>query len=160
MNDERLLLDWLLSTEEIEFITNKSRGSINRLKYALQICHLRNRGRFVENWSTISIVVLNHVCRQLEMDLVYNQLLPSHNSTEVRIRNETKKYLAFKDFDFENDKLVTNFLEENPLLISNKNEIAKEVENFLIKAKIHLPSKSQLMRYVYSKYAKTQSDVL
>ena len=73
---------------------------------------------------------------------MHNQLSFSHNSTEVRIRNETKQYLAFKDFDFKNDKLVSNFLEQNPLLISNKNEIAKEVENFLIKVKIHLTRKS------------------
>lgn len=160
MNDERLLLDWLLSAEDIEFVTKKSRGSSNKLKYALQICHLRNRGRFIENWSAISVTVLNHICKQLELDLMHNQLSFSHNSTEVRIRNETKQYLAFKDFDFKNDKLVSNFLEQNPLLISNKNEIAKEVENFLIKVKIHLPSKSQLMRHVYSRYGKTQSNIL
>ena len=59
MNDERLLLDWLLSAEDIEFVTKKSRGSSNKLKYALQICHLRNRGRFIENWSAISVNSLN-----------------------------------------------------------------------------------------------------
>lgn len=68
--------------------------------------------------------------------------------------------MGFKDFDFKNDTLVSNFLEQNPLLISNKDEIAEEVENFLIKAKICLPSKSQLMRDVYSKYDKTQTDIL
>ena len=46
------------------------------------------------------------------------------------------------------------------MLISSKNEIAKEVENFLIKAKIHLPCKNQLMRHVYSKYDKTQVNIL
>ena len=56
--------------------------------------------------------------------------------------------------------MVSNFLEQNPLLINNKDEIAQEVENYLIKAKVYLPSKSQLMRYVYSKYSKTQIDIL
>ncbi len=36
---------------------------------------------------------------------------------------------------------MSNFLEPNPLLINNKDEIAQEVENYLIKAKIYLPSK-------------------
>lgn len=160
MNDERLLLNWLLSAEDIEFVVEKSRGHTNRLKYAIQICHLRHRGRFVENWSEISIIVLNHLSRQLELELIHNQLAFHHNSTEVRIRNEVKQYLGFKDFNFKNDNLVSNFLEQNPLLISNKDEIAQEVENFLIEAKIYLPGKSQLMRHVYSKYGKTQVDIL
>lgn len=160
MNDERLLLEWLLSGEDIEFVFEKSRGTTNRLKYAVQICHLRHKGRFVEDWSEISIIVLNHLSKQLELELVHNQLAFNHKSIEVRIRGEVKQYLGFKDFAFKNDSLVSNFLEQNPLLISNKNEIAKEVEKFLIKGKIHLPGKNQLMRHVYSKYGKTQVDIL
>lgn len=160
MSDERLLLEWLLSAEDIEFVVEKSRGSTNRLKYAVQICHLRDKGRFVEDWSEISIIVLNHLSKQLELDLVHNPLAFSHKSVEVRIRREVKQYLGFKDFDFKDDSLVSSFLEQNPLLISNKNEVAKEVEIFLIKAKVHLPGKSQLMRYVYSKYDKMQGSIL
>ena len=160
MNDERLLLEWLLSGEDTGFVIEKSRGTTNRLKYAVQICHLRHKGRFVEDWSEISIIVLNHLSKQLELELVHNQLAFNHKSIEVRIRGEVKQYSGFKDFDFKNDTLISNFLEQNPLLISNKNEIAKEVENFLIKAKIHLPCKNQLMRHVYSKYDKTQVNIL
>jgi len=57
MNDERLLLEWLLSGEDTGFVIEKSRGTTNRLKYAVQICHLRHKGRFVEDWSEISIIV-------------------------------------------------------------------------------------------------------
>lgn len=160
MNDEKLLLEWFLSTEDIDFIIQRSRGIENRLKYGVQICYLRNNGRFIESWSEINIAILNHLSRQLELELVHNRLSFYHNSTEVRIRNEVKQYLGFKEFDYKNDVLVTNFLEQNPLLINNKDEIAQEVENYLIKAKIHLPSKSQLMKYVYSKYSKTQTDIL
>lgn len=160
MNDEKLLLEWFLSTEDIDFIIQRSRGIENRLKYGVQICYLRNNGRFIESWSEINIAILNHLSRQLELELVHNRLSFYHNSTEVRIRNEVKQYLGFKEFDYKNDVLVSNFLEQNPLLINNKDEIAREVENYLIKAKIHLPSKSQLMKYVYSKYNKTQIDIL
>ena len=160
MNDEKLLLEWFLSTEDIDFIIERSRGIENRLKYGVQICYLRNKGRFIENWSEITITVLNHLSKQLELGLVHNQLSFYHNSTEVRIRGEVKQYLGFKEFDYQNDILVSNFLEQNPLLINNKDEIAQEVENYLIKAKVYLPSKSQLMRYVYSKYSKTQIDIL
>lgn len=83
-----------------------------------------------------------------------------NKNSESKIRQEVKLFLEFKDFDFKNDTLILNFLEQNPLLISNKNEIAKEVENSLIKAKIHLPYKNQLMRHVYSKYDKTQVNIL
>jgi hypothetical protein len=32
INDERLLLEWLLSAEDMEFVIEKSRGTENRLK--------------------------------------------------------------------------------------------------------------------------------
>ena len=136
MNDEKLLLEWFLSTEDIDFIIERSRGIENRLKYGVQICYLRNKGRFIENWSEITITVLNHLSKQLELELVHNQLSFYHNSTEVRIRGEVKQYLGFKEFDYQNDILVSNFLEQNPLLINNKDEIAQEGENSLIKANI------------------------
>jgi len=159
MNEEKILLEWLLSSEEIEFIIEKSRGVENRLKYAVQICHLRIKGRFVEDWEEITINILNHLSKQLEEELVHKKLGTRHKSTEVRIRGEIKRFLRFKELDFKTDILVSDFLAQNPVLISNKNEITKEIEKFLIKARIILPSKSQLMRFVYSKYGQTQIDV-
>jgi hypothetical protein len=103
---------------------------------------------------------LNHLSKQLEIELVHNILVIGNKNSESNIRQETKQFLGFKEFDYKNDTLVTHFLEQNPLLINNQNEIAQAVENYLIKAKILLPSKSQLMRYVYSKYDKTQKDIL
>ncbi|WP_341753552.1 DUF4158 domain-containing protein [Candidatus Tisiphia endosymbiont of Dioctria rufipes] len=69
MNDEKLLLEWFLSKGDIDFIIKRSRGSENRLKYGVQICYLRNKGRFIENWSEITITVLNHLSKQLELEL-------------------------------------------------------------------------------------------
>ena len=149
MNDERLLLEWLLSAEDIEFVIDRSRGTENRLKYAIQICCLKQTGRFIDKWPAISVNILNHLSKQLEIDLVHGCLDTGNKNSESKIRQEVKLFLEFKDFDFKNDTLILNFLEQNPLLISNKNEIAKEVENSLIKAKIHLPCKNQLMRHVY-----------
>jgi TnpA family transposase len=160
MNDERLLLEWLLSAEDIEFVIDRSRGTENRLKYAIQICCLKQTGRFIDEWPAISVNILNHLSKQLEIDLVHGCLDTGNKNSESKIRQEVKLFLEFKDFDFKNDTLILNFLEQNPLLISNKNEIAKEVENSLIKAKIHLPCKNQLMRHVYSKYDKTQVNIL
>lgn len=48
MNNERLLLEWLLSAEDIEFIIDRSRGTESRLKYAIQICCLKQTGRFID----------------------------------------------------------------------------------------------------------------
>jgi len=159
MNEEKILLEWLLASEEIDFIIEKSRGIENRLKYAVQICHLRIKGRFVENWEEITISILNHLTKQLETELVHNKLTAQHNSTDARVRGEIKKFLGFKELDFKTDTKVADFLAQNPVLISNKSEITKEIEKFLIKGKVMLPSKSQLMRFVYSKYGKTQIDV-
>lgn len=159
MNEEKILLEWLLSHEEINFIIEKSRGIENRLKYASQICYLKLNGRFVENWAEIPIKILNHLSKQLELELVYQKLTITHKTTESRIRVKIKKFLGLKEFDFKTDTLVSEFLDQNPILISNKNELTKQVEEFLIKCKYILPSKSQLMRFVYGKYTQKQTEI-
>lgn len=159
MNEKPIVLEWILSHEEAEFISEKSRGIDNRLKYASQICYLKLRGRFIENWSDISIEILNHLSKQLEQELVHKKLIVSNKNTESRIRLEIKKFLEFKEFDFATDTLISEFLDQNPILISDKDELTKEIERFLIKGRYILPAKSQLMKFAYSKYGKKQTDV-
>ncbi|WP_165379500.1 DUF4158 domain-containing protein [Rickettsiales endosymbiont of Peranema trichophorum] len=126
----------------------------------MQICCLRRTGRFIEEWSEISVIVLNHLSKQLCMELIHHLLIRGNKNSESKMKQDIKEFLGFREFDYEKDTLVSDFLERNPLLISNKSEIAEEVENYLIKAKVHLPSKSRLMRYVYSQYSKTQIEIL
>jgi len=99
MNNERLLLEWLLSAEDIEFIIDRSRGTESRLKYAIQICCLRQTGRFIDEWPAISVNILNHLSKQLEIDLVHGCLDSGNKNSESRIRQEVKLFLGFKDFD-------------------------------------------------------------
>ena len=75
MNEEKIIIEWLLTVEEREFVVNKSRGAENRLKYAAQLCHLKLKGRFIEDWSEVSIKILNHLAKQLEEELVHSRML-------------------------------------------------------------------------------------
>ncbi len=84
MNEEKIIIEWLLTGQEKEFITNESRGIENRLKYAAGICHLKLKGRFIEDWSKISIKVLNHFAKQLEVELVHNKLIFSNKNSKSR----------------------------------------------------------------------------
>ena len=110
MNEEKILLEWLLVSEEVDFIIEKSRGAENRLKYAVQICHLRMQGRFVENWEEITISISNHLSKQLEIELVHKKLVDAHKNTESSIRLEIKKFLGLLELDFKTDILVSDFL--------------------------------------------------
>lgn len=159
MDEEKIIIEWLLTGEEKEFITNKSRGAENRLKYAAQLCHLKLKGRFIDDWSEISIKVLNHLAKQLEVELVHSKINNYQKSTEIRIRAEVKKLLHFKEFDFESDKLVIEFVEQNPILINKKEDITDAIEKYLINSRVILPSRSRLMKYVYAQYGKKQTDV-
>ena len=159
MDEENIIIEWLLTGEEKEFITNKSRGTENRLKYAAQLCHLKLKGRFIEVWSEISIKILNYLAKQLEVELVYSKLTFGNKNSESRIRIEVKDLLCFKEFDFESDKLVGEFVEQNPILINKKEDITDAIEKYLVGSRIVLPSRSRLMKYVYSQYGKKQTDV-
>ena len=159
MNEEKIFLDWTLSQEEKEVIIERSRGIENRLKYGMQLCHVRSKGRFVEDWGGVSIKILNHLSKQLELGVVHRKLVEGNKNTESRIRLEVKKFLGFSDFSFKGDRLISDFLDQNPILISEKKEMTREVEKHLLESKYILPGKSQLMRFVHSQYQKKQSEV-
>lgn len=63
-SDERLATDWTLSTEDVQEI-EKCRGEDNRRRFAIQLCYVRNEGRFVENFAEFPLKIINFISLQL-----------------------------------------------------------------------------------------------
>jgi hypothetical protein len=62
-SDEDLARDWTLSAADIVEV-KRCRGDDNRLRFAIQLCVLRNTGRFVSDFDAVPVPIANHLaCR-------------------------------------------------------------------------------------------------
>ncbi len=57
--------DWRLSFDDLQFLGDLPRNIW--LEAALQLCHLRRHGRFVEDWADLSSEALSYVASQMEL---------------------------------------------------------------------------------------------
>jgi len=51
-------LDWLLSEDGTRSISEVARGNEIYLRYAIQICSLRNRGKFIKSYDMVEMYAL------------------------------------------------------------------------------------------------------
>ena len=56
--EERLVADWTLTLEDT-FEVEKCRGESNRRWFAVQLCFLRNEGRFLEDFANFPLKIIN-----------------------------------------------------------------------------------------------------
>ena len=64
--DEELARDWTLSEADMAEVRH-CRGDTNRRRFALQLCTLRNYGRFLDDYELIPVRILTHLSRQLDL---------------------------------------------------------------------------------------------
>ena len=78
--DEELARDWTLS-EADKAEVRRCRGDTNRLRFALQLCTLRNYGRFLDHYDLIPVRILTHLSRQLDLPPVLFIAGPDRDAT-------------------------------------------------------------------------------
>src|SRR5918992_3117176 len=66
-SDEDLAFHWTLSERDIAFILTNHRGPENLCRFAVQLCVLRQHGRFLTSYAHLAPVILEYLCRQLEL---------------------------------------------------------------------------------------------
>lgn len=77
--------DWGLFFSDLIFLADQPEGM--RLEIALQLCHLRRTGRFIEDWSYVPSEVVSYVAGQVERPADYpTSLFDDRRSRRYRIR--------------------------------------------------------------------------
>lgn len=60
ITDDVLATDWTLSESDMTIIWKHCRGAEHALRFALQLCTLRNTGRFLTDYRVIALKVANY----------------------------------------------------------------------------------------------------
>lgn len=89
-----LIRDWTLTEEDIDEALRR-RGDLNRLRFALQLCHLRSRGKWIRSYPAISMAATNYVARQLSLPPIGEISGPARRQTETQHRAQVREHLGF-----------------------------------------------------------------
>jgi hypothetical protein len=96
--DEELARDWTLSEADMAEV-RRSRGEQHRRRFALQLCTLRNTGRFLDDYRSVPLRIINHIGCQLELPPVLWVAEPERHATESAYEERIRQYLGYRTFD-------------------------------------------------------------
>lgn len=96
--EEELARNWTLSpADRVEVL--RCRGDDNRRRFAIQLCVLRQYGRFLGEYTAVPVRILNHISRQLRLAPVLSLERPERPATETEQQQRLRDYLRFQTFD-------------------------------------------------------------
>jgi hypothetical protein len=65
-SSEELAFDWTLSEKDKDLVL-KHRGPENLCRFAVQLCVLKNHGRFLSDYLQLPPAILGYLCQQLDI---------------------------------------------------------------------------------------------
>ena len=98
-SEEDLAFHWTLSERDIDFIVTNHRGPDNLCRLAIQLCVLRQHGRFLPTYGHVPPPILGYLCRQLDLMPLVSLSSAVRSTTETDYQREIAAYLGWRPFD-------------------------------------------------------------
>ena len=147
IGEDDLARDWTLSAEDVVEIAH-ARGPDHRRRYALQLCMLRNRGRFLDDYRQAPLTIVNYLSRQLELPPVLFLDRPGRAQTERAQELRIRRYLGLGRFDRTVADNLRAWLGQGAVEGRGTAELLARAEEKLRDWRIMLPAISTLERIV------------
>jgi hypothetical protein len=154
---EELARNWTLSEADISEVL-LCRGTDNCLRFALQLCVLRRYGRFLEEYDSPPVRIVNHFAMQLHLPPVL-LLAPPRSATESEYRDRLRQYLLLRDLDQKGRDLLAAWVSERMADGEAPDPIAGQAEQVVRSWRYVLPRATVFTRMIYSFCARAESDV-
>jgi TnpA family transposase len=148
-SEEDLARDWTLSAEDKAEVL-KCRGDENRRRFAIQLCHLKARGRFLSHYSQVSAKIANHLGRQLSLAPSLFVEPPRRSATETEHEGRIRRHLGFERFDAGVQQRLERLLAVESGRSISARVLLERAESVLYGWKVVLPARSTLERIVAS----------
>lgn len=157
LSQELIIKNWTLSEDDKNEV--KSVKAEFRLYLSIQLCSLRNNGKFIQYCNDIPADIINYLNKQLKLPptLIVNE--PSRKATTTEHRQKLLSYLKFEKYE---GLIISGFeawIESEARQGMLPNELNNEAQAFLLKNKIVLPGKSVLDRTITSICNKVHSEI-
>lgn len=149
ITEDQLAIDWTLTEPDILFVINNSRGFLQNVKFAAQLCHLRACGRFIEPNDTVPITVINYLAKQFDGGPIYEVLSFDRSSHNYTQRERIRDHLGYKELDDNELSLLKEWLVQHlQEKVIVKAELIQRTNNYLLKRQVVLPSNISLGRII------------
>jgi hypothetical protein len=156
--DEDLAREWTLSAADITEI-KRCRGDDNRLRFAIQLCVVRNSGRFVSDFAAVPVRIANHLGCQLDLPPALFVAAPVREATDLEHERRIREYLGFRPFDDESRTRLEWALAERATAGALPTELYPLAEEWLHDWQILLPAPTTLERIIGAVAARTQQTI-
>lgn len=146
LNEQELRETWTLLPRDMDAV-NLCRTDDLRRRFALQLCALRARGRFISDFSEIPPEVITYLNRQLDLTGPWHSAEKTRAASDTAHHERIRIHLGFRSFDDEAQALLTQWIEKRMAQSFRGDEILETVESFLLTQLIELPSANRLHRF-------------
>ena len=144
--EEELARDWtLLEADRVQVLRCRG-GEDNRRRFALQLCTLRQYGRFLVDYTSVPVRILNHIGRQLDLAPAFSVPEPERSATETAHQQRIRDYLRYRAFDQEARGLLEEHLRTQLAQGRLHQDLLTSAEDALLLWKVLLPPQSTLGR--------------
>src|SRR6516164_7071281 len=99
-SEEELARNWTLSEADRAEV-QRCRGDDNRRRFALQLCVLRQYGRFLDRYQDVPVRILNYLNRQLGLMPTVSLPEAEREATESSHEQRLREYFGYRTFDDE-----------------------------------------------------------
>ncbi len=149
ITEDLLSKDWTLSEKNKDFILANARGDHQKMRYAIQLCKLRQTGRFVSKQEDVPIRAANYLANQLNLPVLIEIPDLTLKDADYSRLQKIRDHLGFKEFtQEERDSLQSWLVSQVQNHVLNQKELNSKAKEFLKLRRVILPSSSQLGRFI------------
>ena len=159
LSEEELARDWTLSEKDQQMLSQYRKN--NRQNIAIQICSMRILGRMSDNYTNLSLKIINYINQQLELPPALYVPSSERKKTYFEHRKRVFEYLQFADFNNYAKVLLKKWVADQVKKygIPLADELLPNAERFLLKQKIALPGQVRLKRFLNSTCTHYQGNI-
>jgi hypothetical protein len=158
-SDEALAFNWTLSERDLDFILTNHRGPENRCRFAMQLCGLRQHGRFLTNYPSVSPAILGSLCRQLDLSPLVALSAPVRRSTETDYQRAITTYLGWRTFDTEVHTELREWIVDQGAEHLYVEDLGEKAGARLRTHRIMLPGRAAFERTVNAAHAEAEHQI-
>lgn len=156
--EERLVADWALTLEDIVEV-EKCRGESNRRWFAVQLCFLRNEGRFLEGFTDLPLKIINFISLQLGLVPILLMTEPGREATTSSYRARLQNYLGIQNLTDEMETPLRNLLKQEAVSGKTEKGMLDAAQFYLRERKVLLPPLKFFTKLIRESLLFAQEDV-
>jgi len=154
-SSEELAFDWTLSEKDKDLVL-KHRGPENLCRFAVQLCVLKNHGRFLSDYLQLPPAILGYLCQQLDIPPLARLPGRARGNTESDYQREIAEYLGWRTYDPQAAEQLRDWIADQVSQHRYIDDLVEKAANRLREQRIVIPGPVVFEREVNAAYRQAE----